>query len=461
MVSCNRYPLFQVAGFKQESFNNQAEVLFVVDNSPSMYDDAASLALNFGSFIDGLVDPNAGQGIRTQTLSDAVTNYRNYVLDTGRYLDYQLGLTTTSADPGSSLDKTGNPLPGYNGVLGGDPAIIDLNTPDIAGSFKETLLCQLTDWPAPCGGGVDENCINHDPNYSCGDTAEEVTWEYLACVCGDDWAPPEAGSGMEEGLRSAFLALCRATDLSTADPVLQATCATQMLGTDTTSNAGFLRDDSSVVVVIVSDEGDSSDGLIVTTDEGNVDVFSAGSEDIVPYMNLISLFNRRISFAVVGPYYKDGQDYCNSSRITTFGAQRYINITEETGGFYAFLTAPDGEYTSEDDCIRPPFSEHLTRVGDLLNTMLNVFSLESVPVPDTIRVFVDGSEVTEAECTERCAATTGAKTDATLSPVYGPGWVYEAANNAVLFTGDAVPDYNAEVRIYYKPVDELPRDLPF
>ena len=45
--------------------------------------------------------------------------------------------------------------------------------------------------------------------------------------------------------------------------------------------------------------------------------------------------------------------------------------------------------------------------------------------------------------------------------LYDKGWTYEASQNAVVFWGTAVPDYNADVQIYYRPLDGQPRVLPF
>jgi len=76
-------------------------------------------------------------------------------------------------------------------------------------------------------------------------------------------------------------------------------------------------------------------------------------------------------------------------------------------------------------------------------------------VPDvaSIEVYVDGDIV------ERSGLDSGSEEDGTA--VYGSGWTYDASENAVSFHGDAVPDYNQDVRIYYRPLGGTPRDLPF
>ena len=41
------------------------------------------------------------------------------------------------------------------------------------------------------------------------------------------------------------------------------------------------------------------------------------------------------------------------------------------------------------------------------------------------------------------------------------GWTYDSAQNAIVFWGPSIPDYNADVQIFYRPLDGKPRDLPF
>ena len=95
---CNRYALFRLAGYQQESFSNQADILFVIDNSNSMVEEATGLAENFGAFITELTEGEAAR--QTDGLADAVSNYVEYVQDRGAFVDYQFGITTTDvSDP--------------------------------------------------------------------------------------------------------------------------------------------------------------------------------------------------------------------------------------------------------------------------------------------------------------------------------------------------------------------------
>ena len=79
------------------------------------------------------------------------------------------------------------------------------------------------------------------------------------------------------------------------------------------------------------------------------------------------------------------------------------------------------------------------------------FELKSVPDETTIRVYVDDEEVARSSIKEEHEA--GNK--------YTDGWSYEPAQNAVVFWGEAIPDFNQAVEIFYRPVDGNPRELPF
>lgn len=449
MTSCNQYEYFLLAGYEQASFQNEADILFVVDNSPSMYDEASALGLNFNAFVERLVDPQEGTGVSTDGLADAVDNYVLYVTQRGRFIDYQLGITTTSADPGDDADGDGDLVEaGEVGTLTGDPDIIyeDLGL-DIASSFVTNVLCDSTCWPGECQGEDTDGCIPYDPYYECGeDPGEQVTWDYLECICGSSWDPPECGSGTEEGLEAALLALCRASE-NPPEACYDHNGSPFEEG-DLQTNDGLVRDDSNVIIVIVTDEGDGSRLL------------DQGDDDPQPYLDIFDEFDNRVTFAVIGPNY-DPEEHtfeCNSGGGTSWGTRRYQLAAQQTGGFFASIetcTDPSGSCSGDDYCQPADFSEHLGTLGDLLNSLLNQFPLQSIPDPDTILVYVDGLFIEESACLENC------EVDSEGDPVWGDGWTYETGENSVYFHGTSVPDYNADVRIYYRPVSELPRSLPF
>ena len=203
LAACNRYEHFNVAGYEQASFDNEADVLFVIDNSPSMSEETASLALNFSVFINTLTSTDEGAEQVTETLSDAVGNYVDYTQQRGRFLDYNLAITTTSVD--YSGGDTDGIDPGEAGTFLGDPTVVTKGDPDVNDLFTANLLCDAAYWST--------SSVPSDPAYECGtDPQGVITQEFLDCTCGFNEWDNAAGSGQEEPLEAALMALCRSVD---------------------------------------------------------------------------------------------------------------------------------------------------------------------------------------------------------------------------------------------------------
>lgn len=421
-AGCQNYDFYNIAGYEQENFSNQVDILFVIDNSSSMADEATALALNFDSFISQLTSTEGTPS--TNDLSDAVDNFTSYVNDRGRVLDYQLGLTTTTVDY-STTGATSQDDPGEAGRLIGVP--ISKNSASVADSFTYDLLCESTCWS--------QSALEDDESYACGqDPGGVISEQYLDCLCGAGEWEDHCGAGTEEHLEGVLDALCRSVE---APPDLCVDTISPLSELDFTgTNAGFLREDSTLVVVIITDEGDTSRRL------------ENGSEDPTTYLEAFDEFELPIKFAVIGPDYDVEQNAfpCNSGGATTWGSERLLIVSEETSGFYNPI-----EESSGAGCDVSDFSVHLNDLGQLLNTLTNVFQLQSIPDTDTIRVYVDGEEIYPA------ASTTNDAGDVS----YQKGWYYDPSQNAVVFTDDVVPDYNQDVRIYYLPLEGKPRELPF
>ena len=144
LVACNRYEHFNVAGYEQASFDNEADILFVIDNSPSMAEETASLALNFNVFINTLTSTEDGAEQVTDTLSDAVGNYVDYTQQRGRFLDYNLAITTTSVD--YSNGETDGIDPGEAGTFLGTPTVLSKGDLGVDEAFTANLLCEAAYW---------------------------------------------------------------------------------------------------------------------------------------------------------------------------------------------------------------------------------------------------------------------------------------------------------------------------
>ena len=411
-TACNQYEMFRVAGFAQESFSNDADILFVVDNSTSMQDEAEELALNFDSFIGRLADPTQGAA-SADGLHDAVDNYLNFVDNRGRFIDYQLAMTTTDVETDY-------------GALKGDNGIITKGEEDVTGKFIENLFCG-----AAC---FDEDDVQSDPSYTCGDEPDGIVSEqYLDCVCdaGNAWDDNCAASGDEEPLEAVLMAMCRATPNPPEE--CYESPFSQFTEFDELSSEGLMRENSTLIVVLVTDEGDDSRRM------------ASNDDDISTYTDIYDKFPGRQSWAVIGPDTTE----CNQASATTWGVSRLKKMVKQTNGLYLDIAEKD----EAGDCQVADFAENLQTLGDLLNSLLDAFPLQSIPELDSIVVFVDDEEVDEATFLGEDTADTGG--------AYTDGWSYLPAENAIQFHGDAIPDYNANVRIYYRPLEGMPRELPF
>jgi hypothetical protein len=156
-----------------------------------------------------------------------------------------------------------------------------------------------------------------------------------------------------------------------------------------------------------------------------------------------------VRFAVIGPPYHDGKLVCNSGGAIPWGLDRFTNMINTFGGTYVDIEGQD----KNGDCTTTDFAKNLETIGDLLNQLSTVFPLAVVPDTSTIEVFVDNKAVPESAVVSGSVEAGDA--------VYGFGWSYDPAYNAVSFHGDAVPDFNSDVRIYYRPIGGIPREIPF
>ncbi|MBM74446.1 MAG: hypothetical protein CMK59_03525 [Proteobacteria bacterium] len=435
LTGCNNYELFNLAGYEQASFSNDADILFVIDNSASMKDESESLGQNFTTFIE-LFTSDEGSTEITDDLADAVGNFTAYVNDRGRFIDYNIGITTSSVDYTAGL--TSEIDPGEVGSLAScedcDNGVITKYGGSVEQKFKEALFCNATYWV--------RSDMESDPTYACGEETDAITQEYLDCLCGSGW-DGNSGSGNEEPLEAAFLALCRAVE----NPPEECFSALSPLEeSESLSNEGLIREDSTIVVVVIGDEGDNSRRM------------QQGQSNPEAYLDLFEQFEQRIKFATIGPGWdaENGTLLCNSGGAQTWQAERLQVLAEETGGFYEFLEQSTSR--TGDDCSLVDFSIHLEKLGELLNNLQTAFELASVPDVSSIQVYVDGVFIAPSPILNEAEYNNN---PAQVTPQYGEGWSYSSSENAVVFWEDAVPDYNQDVDIFYRPLNGNPRELPF
>ena len=96
--------------------------------------------------------------------------------------------------------------------------------------IPEGLFCNATFWI--------ESELPSNPSYNCGEETDEVTVEYLDCLCETNWGSI-SGSGNEEPIEAAYLALCRSTE---NPPDSCSDAISPFNDADPLANLGFIRE---------------------------------------------------------------------------------------------------------------------------------------------------------------------------------------------------------------------------
>jgi hypothetical protein len=191
-----------------------------------------------------------------------------------------------------------------------------------------------------------------------------------------------SGSGNEQGLQAAYLAL--------SNPLIFG------------HNAGFIRPDAVLSVIIVSDEQDYSPGA--------VDFFVNFFLSIKGFRNT----NQFSLSAIVG----DAPSGCNGPGGNADDGSRYIDAATRTLGVIQSICTSDWSRALED--------LSTTAFG-----FKSRFILSNQPVIQSLAVFVDGVRVD------------GRTTSGTNN------WQYDVSTNSVNFTPFATPEPGANIRVEY------------
>ncbi len=186
------------------------------------------------------------------------------------------------------------------------------------------------------------------------------------------------GSSDEQGLEAAYLAL--------TDPNLSG------------ANAGFLRADAALAVIVVSDEEDSSP----RADNFYINFFRSlkPSNPTVP-----------VQFSAV----VKESDRCTSA--ATIGS-RYISVAQATGGLVESICTAN-------------WGQTLGNIGLATFGLRSRFPLTSQPVVSTIAVRVNGQPVPRVSAGGMTA------------------WAHDGPTNSVNFVGSAVPQANQTIEVTY------------
>lgn len=187
------------------------------------------------------------------------------------------------------------------------------------------------------------------------------------------------------------------------------------------SNEGFLRDDSFLAIIIVSDEDDGSRPFGVPSDDSeNGD--RPGHYPISDYTDVLDNVTntsgslRRYNVSGIAAF---EEDCWGSDVLFTRRGNRIEELVEATNGVTG-------------DICDTSFATALNAIQSKVATLSTAFALDREPRVDTISVAVDGNSISQDDSN---------------------GWSYDAESNSILFHGDAVPSQGSEIQVSFTPVE--------
>lgn len=288
------------------------DVIFVMDNSPGMHQEATAL-------------------------SQEIVRFTNDIRNLQPPVDVQVAITTTSVE--HNLGMTNGIDRGEVGLFIGDTPN-DIHADEFVSTFRQELLCNSTYW--------ERNMLPRDPDYECGEDTTQISVEYLDCLCETTW-DGIAGSATAEPLEAAMLAMCRA---AISPPQVCYDDTTLFTEAEEGTASGFIRDNSSIIMVMLTDKGDKSRKIQQGDDTPSV------------YQQAFADFQRNIQFVTLGPNYNAQSEdiICNSGEANDWMAKRLITLAEESDGFFFPLEI----YNNQGNCTLNYFSEMYANLAELL-----------------------------------------------------------------------------------------------
>lgn len=170
-------------------------------------------------------------------------------------------------------------------------------------------------------------------------------------------------------------------------------------------NAGFLRPNAALAIIVVSDEDDSSFGEPSYYARAFRSAKGKGNENLVSFSTIAGT-------TPSGCYPPGEQQYYGGLAEPAF---RYSAVSAKTGGVVGSICDASFETT-------------LVKIAAALNTLRRVFPLSIAPNVDSIAVTVNGAPVPRDVVN---------------------GWQYRAETQSIVFLGNYVPPPGAEIRIEY------------
>jgi hypothetical protein len=199
-------------------------------------------------------------------------------------------------------------------------------------------------------------------------------------------------------------------------------------------NTGFIRQDSFLSVIIVSDEEDfSHDGSTIREDYNYSGLHTVQS--YVDYLDGITnstSTNRRYNVNAMAIFDAACRDLLNTEWAGRKIGTRYGQLVDRVNEAHS-TAETRGLKTS----LCGNFAQDLQRIASGILTLANRFTLARIPKPETISVIVNGVVIPNRD----------------TNPLGDGGWVYEVSSNSILFVGLAyIPPSGSNIKVDYDPL---------
>lgn len=184
-------------------------------------------------------------------------------------------------------------------------------------------------------------------------------------------------------------------------------------------NTGFLRNDSHLAIIIVSDEDDFSHDTVDFLDGQYSNPAIHTVDSYISYLDDLTKStakNRRFSVSSISI----NDDACRIAlgQGSRKVGVRYLDMVEKTKGIKGSLC---GDFATE-----------LESISKNILTLSSRFQLDREPIESSIKVVVNGVTSPKNEIN---------------------GWTYEADSLSIVFHGTAIPPAGAKINVDFDPVD--------
>lgn len=354
--------------------NNKVDILWMVDGSATMANHQANLANNFQNFITNFANKGFDYHMAVAS-TDAWIRERNY--NAGTCYDNP----NTSADPLKRYNSSAD----CKSTLANFGQLTHFRDGDIYGTSSGN--------PVPRSG---KYLIESSMPFQ--DVLDTFKLNIRVGTRGD-------GTG-EAGLASLRAVLRRNADGSQG-----------YSGETHTSLDQFRRPGAFLAVIVVSDEEDQSR-------KQNGTSYSSTSEYVQDFIGFMNGYtgsdetNRKYNLSTIVLNDRNNCSYGIHDQATE--GKRYIALAEATKGVVGNICSSD-------------FSSQLNTISQQIVTLATRYQLSREPVVDSIKVVVNGSELSEGS-------------------VDGWSYVAESGSYFIEFNGSAVPPQGASISIDYDPV---------